>query len=82
MTFIDLARVHVEAGTGGSGAASFARFKYVPKGGPDGGDGGRGGSVYVVANRNLATLLDYKYRTVWKAEQRDAVREPHRVRTR
>jgi GTP-binding protein len=69
MTFIDLARVSVEAGTGGSGAASFARFKYVPKGGPDGGDGGRGGSVYVVANRNLATLLDYKYRTVWKAER-------------
>jgi GTP-binding protein len=69
VTFIDLARVHVEAGTGGSGAASFARFKYVPKGGPDGGDGGRGGSVYVVANRNLATLLDYKYRTEWKAER-------------
>jgi GTP-binding protein len=69
MTFIDLASVKVAAGTGGSGACSFARFKYVPKGGPDGGDGGRGGSVFVTADANLATLLDYKYRTVWKAER-------------
>ncbi|MDH5314957.1 MAG: GTPase ObgE [Gemmatimonadota bacterium] len=69
MSFIDHAVVKVSAGTGGSGASSFARFKYVPKGGPDGGDGGRGGSVYVRADRNLATLLDYKYRTVWKAER-------------
>ena len=69
MTFIDLATVSVAAGTGGSGACSFARFKYVPKGGPDGGDGGRGGSIFVVADPNLATLLDYKYRTVWKAER-------------
>ncbi len=69
MSFIDLATVKVAAGTGGSGACSFARFKYVPKGGPDGGDGGRGGSVYVQADRNLATLLDYKYHTVWKAER-------------
>jgi GTP-binding protein len=67
--FIDRAVVHVAAGTGGSGASSFARFKYKPKGGPDGGDGGRGGSVYVRADANLGTLLDYRYRTVWKAER-------------
>jgi GTP-binding protein len=67
--FIDRAVVQVTAGTGGSGACSFARFKYRPKGGPDGGDGGRGGSVYVRADQNLATLLDYRYRTVWQAER-------------
>ena len=67
--FIDRAVVRVAAGTGGSGASSFARFKYKPKGGPDGGDGGHGGSVYVRGDANLATLLDYRYRTVWKADR-------------
>jgi GTP-binding protein len=67
--FIDRAVVRVAAGTGGSGACSFARFKYNPKGGPDGGDGGHGGSVYVRGDANLATLLDYRYRTAWKAER-------------
>lgn len=66
--FVDRAVVRVVAGTGGSGASSFARFKYRPKGGPDGGDGGRGGSVWVRADPNLTTLLDYRYRNVWKAE--------------
>jgi GTPase len=66
---IDRAVVRVVAGTGGSGASSFARFKYKPKGGPDGGDGGRGGSVFVKADPNLATLLDYRYRTLWKADR-------------
>jgi GTP-binding protein len=65
--FIDRAVVRVVAGTGGSGASSFARFKYNPKGGPDGGDGGHGGSIYVRADANLATLLDYRYRNLWKA---------------
>ena len=69
MSFVDRAGVRVVAGTGGSGASSFARFKYKPKGGPDGGDGGRGGSVYVRADSNLSTLLDYRYRTVWKADR-------------
>ncbi len=69
MSFIDRAVVRVVAGTGGSGASSFARFKYVPKGGPDGGDGGRGGSIYLRGDSNLATLLDYRYRVEWKAER-------------
>jgi GTP-binding protein len=66
---IDRAVVRVVGGTGGSGASSFARFKYKPKGGPDGGDGGQGGSVYVKADPNLATLLDYRYRTIWQADR-------------
>lgn len=67
--FIDRAVVKVVAGTGGSGASSFARFKYKPKGGPDGGDGGHGGSIFVRGDANLATLLDYRYRNLWKAER-------------
>ncbi|HEV8265412.1 MAG TPA: GTPase ObgE [Gemmatimonadales bacterium] len=67
--FIDRAVVHVFAGTGGSGASSFRREKFVPKGGPDGGNGGEGGSVFVRADPNLATLLDYRYHTHWKAER-------------
>lgn len=66
---IDRAVVRVVGGTGGSGASSFARFKYKPKGGPDGGDGGHGGSVYVRGDPNLATLLDYRYRNVWRADR-------------
>src|SRR5436853_5307567 len=67
--FIDRVVVQVAAGTGGAGASSFRREKFVPKGGPDGGDGGTGGSVFVRADANLATLLDYRYRTEWKAER-------------
>jgi GTP-binding protein len=66
---IDRAVVRVVGGAGGSGASSFARFKYKPKGGPDGGDGGHGGSVHVKGDSNLATLLDYRYRTLWQAER-------------
>ena len=69
--FVDRVIVNVEAGTGGSGNSSFRREKYVAMGGPDGGDGGRGGDVYVRADRNLATLLDYTYRDTWKAERGD-----------
>lgn len=65
--FIDRVTVKVEAGTGGSGVASFRREKYVPMGGPDGGDGGRGGDVLVRADSNLSTLLDYTYRDRWVA---------------
>jgi GTP-binding protein len=67
MKFIDLARISVRAGDGGVGAASFRREKFVPKGGPDGGNGGRGGSIILLANRHLATLLDFQYRRNYKA---------------
>src|SRR5438034_505240 len=69
LMFIDRAVVQVVGGAGGAGASSFRREKFVPKGGPDGGDGGAGGSVFVRADSNLATLLDYRYRTQWKAER-------------
>lgn len=61
MKFIDEARIHIKAGDGGNGVASFRREKYIPKGGPDGGDGGRGGSIYAIADRNINTLVDYRY---------------------
>lgn len=67
MKFVDFARIHVKAGNGGVGCVSFRREKFVPKGGPDGGDGGRGGDVVIRANRHLNTLLDYKYKTSYKA---------------
>ena len=67
--FIDRVVVRVKAGTGGSGATSFRREKFVPMGGPDGGDGGRGGDIIVRGDRNLATLLDYTYRDTWEAER-------------
>ncbi|MGQ0714363.1 MAG: GTPase ObgE [Gemmatimonadaceae bacterium] len=67
--FIDRVVVKVEAGTGGSGASSFRREKFVPMGGPDGGDGGRGGDITVRGDANLATLLDFTYRDFWKAER-------------
>ena len=67
--FIDRVLIRVKAGTGGSGASSFRREKFVPMGGPDGGDGGRGGDVIVRGDRNLTTLLDYTYRDSWEAER-------------
>lgn len=67
--FIDSAKIHVKAGDGGNGVISFRREKYVPKGGPDGGDGGNGGSVYIVADSNLSTLLDFRYAHYYKAER-------------
>ena len=67
MKFVDEARIVVHAGKGGDGAVSFRREKYVPRGGPDGGDGGRGGSVYAVADRNVNTLIDYRYARIHRA---------------
>ncbi|WP_291992225.1 Obg family GTPase CgtA [Candidatus Accumulibacter sp. ACC003] len=61
MKFIDEAKIVVAAGDGGNGIASFRRDKYEPEGGPDGGDGGNGGSVHVVADRNINTLIEYRY---------------------
>lgn len=66
--FIDKARIIVKAGNGGNGSMSFHREKYVAAGGPDGGDGGHGGSVIFVANPNLSTLLDFKYKRKYAAK--------------
>src|SRR5437016_13342625 len=58
--FVDEAQLHVRAGDGGAGAVSFRREAHTPKGGPDGGDGGKGGDVWLVADRNVASLLGFK----------------------
>ena len=67
MKFIDEARIEVHAGKGGDGAVSFRREKYVPRGGPDGGDGGRGGSVLAIADRNINTLVEYRFARIHRA---------------
>ncbi|HSN41859.1 MAG TPA: GTPase ObgE [Burkholderiales bacterium] len=67
MKFIDEAIIEVHAGKGGDGVASFRREKFVPRGGPDGGDGGRGGSIYAIADRNINTLIDYRYARIHRA---------------
>jgi len=69
MAFIDEAKFFVKAGDGGNGCLSFRREKYVPKGGPDGGDGGDGGSVYLEADSQLWSLMDFRYRSHFKAER-------------
>lgn len=61
MKFVDEATIEVVAGKGGNGVASFRREKFIPFGGPDGGDGGRGGSIFAIADRNINTLIDYRY---------------------
>jgi len=67
MKFIDEAIIELHAGSGGDGSASFRREKFVPRGGPDGGDGGRGGSIYALADRNINTLVDYRYARIHRA---------------
>ena len=69
MKFIDEARIEVIAGDGGNGSASFRREKFVPQGGPDGGDGGRGGSIFAIADRNINTLIDYRYARIHRAKR-------------
>jgi GTP-binding protein len=66
MKFVDEAKIRVEAGDGGNGCVSFRREAFVPMGGPDGGDGGDGGSVYLVADRNLNTLADFRIARVFR----------------
>ncbi len=61
MKFVDEVSIHVKAGDGGNGMMSFRREKFIEKGGPNGGDGGDGGSVYLEADENLNTLVDYRY---------------------
>lgn len=74
MKFVDEATIDVAAGNGGAGCASFRREKFIPFGGPDGGNGGRGGSVYAVADRNLNTLIDYRYARRHEARNGEAGR--------
>lgn len=69
MRFLDDAKIHVCSGDGGSGAVSFRREKYIPRGGPDGGDGGRGGNVVFVADPHLNTLIDFRYKQHFKAKR-------------
>ena len=69
MKFLDQTKVQVKAGNGGSGSASFRREKFIEFGGPDGGDGGQGGSVIFVADRNLNTLIDFRYQQHFRAEK-------------
>jgi len=68
MKFIDEAKIQAHAGKGGDGSAAFRREKFVPRGGPSGGDGGRGGSVWAVADRNINTLVDYRFARIHRAE--------------
>lgn len=68
MKFVDEATIEVIAGKGGNGVASFRREKFIPRGGPDGGDGGRGGSIFAVADRNINTLIDFRYARLHRAK--------------
>ncbi len=74
MKFIDESKIEVIAGDGGNGAASFRREKYIAKGGPDGGDGGWGGSVYALADRNINTLVDYRFARMHRAKNGESGR--------
>ena len=67
--FIDRARIYVEAGAGGDGSSSFRREKFVERGGPNGGNGGRGGSVIIIADKNLNTLIDFRYKRKFVAKR-------------
>ena len=68
MKFVDEASIHITAGKGGDGSASFRREKYIQFGGPDGGDGGQGGSVYLEGDSGLNTLVDFRHRRMYKAQ--------------
>lgn len=69
MAFLDQAKFHVKAGDGGNGCVSFRREKYVPRGGPDGGDGGRGGNVIIECSTRLQSLIDFRFRSHFKADR-------------
>ena len=84
MKFVDEASILVVAGDGGNGCVSFRREKYIPKGGPDGGDGGDGGDVWMEADENLNTLIDYRFEKSFRAErgQKPDAQRAGRVRQR
>ena len=69
MKFLDQAKIFIEAGCGGAGSASFRREKFIEFGGPDGGDGGNGGSIILIADSNLNTLIDFRFKQNFKAER-------------
>ena len=71
MKFLDQVKIYVKGGNGGDGSPSFRREKFIEYGGPDGGDGGNGGSVILKAERNLNTLIDYRYQQHHKAQRGD-----------
>lgn len=80
MKFVDEATILVVAGDGGNGCVSFRREKYIPKGGPDGGDGGDGGDVWLEADENLNTLIDYRFRKIVPRRTRAEWPEPRLYR--
>ena len=69
--FLDYVKIFIKAGDGGSGAVSFLREKYVPNGGPDGGDGGNGGSVVFVADKDITTLAEFKFKNSMVKDVKD-----------
>ena len=82
--FVDRVKIHVKGGDGGDGFVSFYRAKYITHGGPDGGDGGKGGSVIFVGDDSMNTLMDFRYKRMFKAEpgQEMCIRDrPLSVRT-
>src|SRR5687768_17693667 len=82
MKFIDEAKIEVHAGKGGDGAATFRREKYIRYGGPNGGDGGRGGSIWARADRNVNTLVDYRFAAIHRADNGGPRPGPGRHRPR
>ena len=73
MKFLDQVKIYVKAGNGGHGSPSFRREKFIEYGGPDGGDGGRGGSILLRSERNLNTLIDYRFQQHHKGERGEMV---------
>jgi len=75
MKFLDQVKIFIKAGDGGSGSPSFRREKFIEFGGPDGGDGGHGGSIIFAADKNLNTLIDFRYQQHFRAERGQTEKE-------